>query len=337
MNIPDFGTETHEVCIQTVNMIYFYYNFACWFYMNKDVTHLKVKQTVTFNLLLIFILILSACGNRLAEETEEYQQQMDDIYTINDELTNHLNNIDSDKIQDHISDLDTDFESDELEGMISKLEGEILPLAESLNTKADGIELDNEDIEEHHNTFVESAQVKYDFAEQLSDYLSTYQNSVQASERLIALSQSFMDNQKERDDIIENASDDTVVEEINTLIDHLNSNSEELDEASKILEGDESIQSKQEQIDDVLLPMLDEHVDSLNQINLSTQRANRVRSVSLEMYYGYISYYEERKNTMLYNEKLQNIQLQNILSLQESYQRLDEEYTKELEELKSGE
>src|SRR5699024_11705189 len=98
-----------------------------------------------------------------------------------------------------------------------------------------------------------------------------------------------------------------------------------------------SIQSKQEQIDDVLLPMLDEHVDSLNQINLSTQRANRVRSVSLEMYYGYISYYEERKNTMLYNEKLQNIQLQNILSLQESYQRLDEEYTKELEELRSEE
>ncbi|SDK66797.1 hypothetical protein SAMN05216216_106125 [Lacicoccus qingdaonensis] len=298
---------------------------------------MKVKQTVTFNLLLIFILLLSACGNRLAEETEEYQQQMDDIYTINNELTNHLDNIDSDKIQNHISDLDTDFESDELEEMISKLEGEILPLAESLNTKVDEMEVTNEDIEDHHNTFVESAQVKYDFAEQLSDYLSTYQNSVQASERLIDLSQSFMDNQKERDDIIENASDSKAEEEINTLIDQLNSNSEELDEASKILEGDESIESKQEQIDDVLLPMLDEHVDSLNQINLSTQQANRVRSVSLEMYYGYISYYEERKNTMSYNEKLQNVQLQNILSLQESYQRLDEDYTKELEELKSGE
>ncbi|WP_245696629.1 EMYY motif lipoprotein [Lacicoccus qingdaonensis] len=296
-----------------------------------------MKQTVTFNLLLIFILLLSACGNRLAEETEEYQQQMDDIYTINNELTNHLDNIDSDKIQNHISDLDTDFESDELEEMISKLEGEILPLAESLNTKVDEMEVTNEDIEDHHNTFVESAQVKYDFAEQLSDYLSTYQNSVQASERLIDLSQSFMDNQKERDDIIENASDSKAEEEINTLIDQLNSNSEELDEASKILEGDESIESKQEQIDDVLLPMLDEHVDSLNQINLSTQQANRVRSVSLEMYYGYISYYEERKNTMSYNEKLQNVQLQNILSLQESYQRLDEDYTKELEELKSGE
>lgn len=298
---------------------------------------MKVKQTVTFNLLLIFILMLSACGNRSAEETEEYQQQMDEIYTINDELTNHLDNIDSDKIQDHISDLDTDFESDELEEMISKLEGEILPLAESLNTQVNEMELDNEDIEEYHNIFVESAQVKYDFAEQLSDYLSTYQNSVQASERLIDLSQSFMDNQEERDDIIENASDDTVVGEINALIDQLNSNSEELDRASKILEGDESIESRQEQIDDVLLPMLDEHVDSLNQMNLSTQQANRVRSISLEMYYGYISYYEERKNTMLYNEKLQNTQLQNILSLQESYQRLDEEYTKELEELKSGE
>ena len=337
MNIPYFGTETHEVCIQTVNMLYFYYNFAFWFYINKDVTHVKVKQIVTFNLLLIFILILSACGNRLAEETEEYQQQMDEIYTINDELTNHLDNIDSDKIQNHISDLDTDFESEELEEMISKLEGEILPLAESLNTKVNEVEVSNEDIKEHHNTFVESAQVKHDFAEQLSDYLSTYQSSVQASERLIALSQSFMDNQKERDDIIENASDEAVVEEIDLLIDQLNSNSEELDEASNILEGDESIQSKQVQIDEVLLPMLDEHVDSLNQINLSTQKANRMRTVSLEMYYGYVSYYEERKNTMFYNEKLQNIQLQNILSLQESYQRLDEDYTKELEELKSGE
>lgn len=337
MNIPHFGTDTHEVCIQTVNMLYFYYNFAFWFYINKDVTYVKVKQMVTFNLLLIFILILSACGNRLAEEIEGYQQQMDEVYTINDELTNHLDNIDSDKIQNHISDLDTDFESEELEEMISELEGEILPLAESLNTKVEEIEVSDEDIKEQHDKFVESAQVKYEFAEQLSDYLSTYQNSVQASERLIALSQSFMDNQKERDDIIENASDDAVVDEINTLIDQLNANSDELDEASKILEGDESIQSKQEQIDEVLLPMLDEHVDSLNQINLSTQQANNVRSISLEMYYGYVSYYEERKNTMLYNEKLQNIQLQNILSLQQSYQRLDEDYKQEMEELQSGE
>lgn len=337
MNLTDFGTETHEICIQSVNMLYFYYNFAFWLYINKDVTHVKVKQLVTFNLLLIFILIFSACGNRLAEEIENYQQQMEEIYTINDELTNHLDKIDSDKIQNHISDLDTDFESEELEGMISELEGDILPLAESLNTKVDEVEVNDEDIEEQHNTFIESAQVKYEFAEQLSDYLSTYQNSVQASERLIALSQSFMDNQKERDDIIENASDDAVLDELNTLIDQLNTNSEELDAASSILEGDESIQSKQVQIDEVLLPMLDAHVDSLNQINLSTQQANRVRTVSLEMYYGYVSYYEERKNTMFYNEKLQNIQLQNILSLQESYQRLDADYREELEELKSGE
>lgn len=298
---------------------------------------MKVTQMVTFNLLLVFILILSACGNRLAEETEEYEQQMDEVYTINDDLTNHLDNIDSDKIQNHISDLDSDFESEELEEMISELEGEVLPLAESLNTKVNEIEVTNKDIKEHHDTFVESAQVKYDFAEQLSDYLSTYQRSVQASERLIALSQSFMDNQQERDDIIENASGDTVVDEIDTLIELLNSNSEELDEASKVLEGDESIQNKQVQIEEVLLPMLDEHVDSLNEINLSTTQANRVRTVSLEMYYGYVSYYEERKNTMFYNEKLQNIQLQDILSLQESYQRLDEDYTNELEELKSGE
>ncbi|MCD2138872.1 EMYY motif lipoprotein [Salinicoccus halitifaciens] len=305
--------------------------------MNKDVKHVKAGPKGTFTLLLICTFILSACGDPFAQEMENYQEQMDGVHKMNEEVTRGLDNIDGEEIIQHVSDIEAGAEDDEFEDLAAELESEILPLAETLEEEASAVETDREEIQEQHDIFLESAEAKADFTEQLSDYLITYQNSIEASERLIALSQSFMENQRERDDIIESAEDEEVVNEIDMLIEQLNENSEALYEASDMLESDEPMEKKQEQIDEVLLPMLDEHVTSLDTINLSTQQANRVRSISLEMYYGYQAYYEERKNTMLYNEKLQNIQLQNILSLQESYQKMDEEYRRGMEELKNGE
>ena len=316
-------------------MLYFYYNFASDV-IYKDVKYVKAGSSVTFTLLLSGIFILSACGDPMAQEMEYYQEQMDDIHDINEEVTSHLDDINSEEIINQVSNMDSATGNDEFENLAAELEGETLPLAETLKEEAEAVETSEEEIQDLHGIFIESAETKHDFTEQLSDYLITYQDSVAASERLIELSQSFMENQGERDDLIENAGDEEVVREIDMLIEQLNENSEELDAASDALEDDISMESKQEQIDEELLPMLDEHVESLNMINLSTQQANRVRSVSLEMYYGYQAYYEERKNTMLYNEKLQNIQLQNILSLQESYQKMDEEYRGRMEELKSG-
>ena len=55
----------------------------------------------------------------------------------------------------------------------------------------------------------------------------------------------------------------------------------------------------------------------------------------LWMYYGFEKYYEERKNTMQYNEQLQELQLQNILPLRETYQQLDQEYYDQLNEIES--
>lgn len=298
---------------------------------------MKAGPKGTFTLLLICTFILSACGDPFAQEMENYQEQMDGVHKMNEEVTRGLDNIDGEEIIQHVSDIEAGAEDDEFEDLAAELESEILPLAETLEEEASAVETDREEIQEQHDIFLESAEAKADFTEQLSDYLITYQNSIEASERLIALSQSFMENQRERDDIIESAEDEEVVNEIDMLIEQLNENSEALYEASDMLESDEPMEKKQEQIDEVLLPMLDEHVTSLDTINLSTQQANRVRSISLEMYYGYQAYYEERKNTMLYNEKLQNIQLQNILSLQESYQKMDEEYRRGMEELKNGE
>ncbi|WP_072709903.1 EMYY motif lipoprotein [Lacicoccus alkaliphilus] len=292
---------------------------------------------MTFTLLLSGISILSACSDPMVQEMENYQEQMDDLHDINEEVTGHLDDIDSEEIINQVSSMDSASGEDEFDNTAAELEGEALPLAETLKEEAEAVEISEEEIQEMHEGFIESAETKHDFTKQLSDYLITYQDSLAASERLIALSQSFMENQGERDDLIENAGDEEVVREIDMLIEQLNENSEELDAASDVLEDDISMGNKQEQIDEVLLPMLEEHVESLNMVNLSTQQANRVRSVSLEMYYGYQAYYEERKNTMLYNEKLQNIQLQNILSLQESYQKMDEEYWERMEELKDGE
>ena len=268
--------------------------------------------------LMVSLTVLTGCSNALAEEMEKYMADMEEIHGLDEEFTLAADSLDYEYLPEELSSRSVDVDTERLESISTKLEEDILPVADQMAEEIETVEVNNEELAEMHDSFRESVEIKQDFARQLDEYVEAYLMSVRSNEELIELSQSFMENQKARDGIIEKTDDTDAVGEIDGLIEQINENSESLESESQLLQGDGSIDEKQKHIDEEMMPAIEEHIESLNQMNLETESAIRIRSLSLEMYYGFEKYYQERKNTMTYNERLQDLQLQSIIPMKET-------------------
>lgn len=295
-----------------------------------------MKSKISAFLLAAVCIMLFGCNDDLAGEIESYEQEMEDIHELDSTIQTQIDSLDLEALQESINDMDNTLEAEDLDPRIEQLENEILPEIEELESSLSDVQVDNEELNQVFGTFKENVDVKIDFTEALHEYLTTYQNSLVSSAQLVELSQSFMSNQEERNEVIENAAGDQEQEEIDHIIDQVNENTTELEQQSQILQSDASLEEKRDHIDEVLLPLIDEHINTLNEMFLESQGSVRVRSITLDMYYGFKQYYEERKQTILYNNVLQETQLQNILPMKETYEKLNQEYDDSLENLKSG-
>lgn len=295
-----------------------------------------MRSKISAFLLAAVCIMLFGCNNDLAGEIESYEQEMEDIHELDSTIQTQIDSLDLEALQESINDMDNTLEAEDLDPRIEQLENEILPEIEELESSLSDVQVDNEELNQVFGTFKENVDVKIDFTEALHEYLTTYQNSLVSSAQLVELSQSFMSNQEERNEVIENAAGDQEQEEIDHIIDQVNENTTELEQQSQILQSDASLEEKRDHIDEVLLPLIDGHINTLNEMFLESQGSVRVRSITLDMYYGFKQYYEERKQTILYNNVLQETQLQNILPMKETYEKLNQEYDDSLENLKSG-
>lgn len=295
------------------------------------------NKILYLSFILTVCLILSGCNSDLSNDLESYEADMETIHTLDQTVRDDIDSLDLETLQESMNDMDNDLEADDLDERIELLEDDILPNTEKIKTDIENIEVSNEELEPVFTVFEESTEVTLEFVTLLHEYLTAYQNSLASNAQLIDLSQSFMSNQEERTEVIENTEGEREAVEIDDLISQLNENSSELETEAQLLQGYESLEVKRDHIDDVLLPLIDSHISALNEKLLETQDAVRVRSITLDMYYGFKQYYEERKNTILYNNILQETQLQNILPLKETYEKLNQEYYEGLEDLKSGE
>ncbi len=260
---------------------------------------------------------------------------MEDVHALDSEYDEKMSQLEIGDLPEELSPRNQDIDMERLVSLSETLDQEIMPHVTQMKDAVETVEVSNEELVELHDSYIESLDLKQSFVQQLNDYIETYYMSVRSNEALIQLSQTFMENQEERDAVIDSISSEDETEEIDALIAQINENSTELEEESEVLQQDESRVEKMAHIDEVMLPLINDHIESLNQMNLETDRGVRVRSLTLEMYYGFEKYYQERKNTMQYNEQLQELQLQNILPLRETYQQMDEEYYERLNEIES--
>ncbi|WP_342388512.1 EMYY motif lipoprotein [Salinicoccus bachuensis] len=295
--------------------------------------HNTKKSISTFVLLSVFLLV--GCTSGFRADFESYMTGMEDVHALDSEYDEKMSQLEIGDLPEELSPRNQDIDMERLASLSEALDQEIMPLVTRMEDAMGDVEVSNEELVELHDSYIESLDLKQSFVQQLNDYIETYYMSVRSNEALIQLSQTFMENQEERDAVIDSISSEDETEEIDALVAQINENSAELEEESEVLQQDESRVEKMEHIDEVMLPLINDHIQSLNQMNLETDRGVRVRSLTLEMYYGFEKYYQERKNTMQYNERLQELQLQNILPLRETYQQLDKEYYQQLNEIES--
>lgn len=292
------------------------------------------KSLILRPLFLFPVLIIAACGNYLEADLHTYEESTEQLTGLNNEFNETVNNMNFDKLQAmYYGDEDVDIEY--LQNLKTEVDETLMPITDSMTEELDSIEVTNNELEELHGTLIESVSVKQDFTQQMSSFLNSYVLSIDSNSQLVSLSQSFITHQEERENIIESAESAEEIDEINKLIDVLNKNSEELDEHSTAFHNEKSIEDKEKYANDILLPMLDEHIGALNSLNISTDKATRARTISLEMYYNYRTYFEERKKVMMSVENLQEVSLQNVLPLIETAATLDSQFKEELESKKN--
>lgn len=283
---------------------------------------------------LLLALLLAGCGNDLEADLLTYEENTEQINNLNNEFNEIVNSMDLEKLQAiHYEEAEPDLAF--LQNLSTQVDKNLVPVTDELLKELDSFEVTNTELEEVHGILRENIKVKRDFAEQISAFLNAYELSLDSNAQLITLSQSFITHQEDRDNIIESAETSEEIEEINTLIDVLNSNNEALDEHSTIFHSGDSADDKEEYANDELLPLIDEHIESMNELNLTTGKATRARTISLEMYYNYRTYFEERKNAMMSSEMLQEVPLQNILPLIETSRTLESQYDEEIENEKN--
>ena len=283
---------------------------------------------------LLLVLLMAGCGNNLEADLHTYEESTEQLVSLNNEFNETVNNMNFDKLQAmYYGDEDVDIEY--LQNLKTDVDENLVPISDSLSEELDNIEVTNSEIEEVHGIISESVSVKKDFTSQMSSFLNSYVLSIDSNSQLVSLSQSFITHQEDRDNIIESAESPEEIDEINQLIEVLNTNSEALDEHSTAFHNEKSVEEKEQYANDILLPMLDEHIAALNALNISTDKATHARTISLEMYYNYRTYFEERKNVMASVENLQEVSLQNVLPLVETAATLDSQYEEALENKKN--
>lgn len=292
------------------------------------------KSLILRPLVLLLVLLLAACGDNLEADLHTYEESTEQLISLNNEFNETVNNMNFDKLQAmYYADEDVDIEY--LQNLKTEVDEKLVPITDSLSEEFDNIEVTNSELEEVHSIISESISVKQDFTSQISSFLDSYVLSIDSNSQLVSLSQSFITHQEDRDNIIESAESPEEIDEINQLIEVLNANSEALDEHSTAFHNEKSIEEKEQYANDILLPMLDDHIAALNALNISTDKATRARTISLEMYYNYRTYFEERKNVMISVENLQEVSLQNVLPLVETAETLDSQYKEALENKKN--
>lgn len=283
---------------------------------------------------LLLVLLLSACGNNLKADLHTYEESTKQLISLNNEFNSTVNNMNFDKLQAmYYADEEVDIEY--LQNLKTEVDENLVPITDSLSEELDNIEVTNSELEEVHRIISESISVKQDFTSQMSSFLDSYVLSIDSNSQLVSLSQSFITHQEERDNIIESAESPEEIDEINQLIEVINANSEGLDEHSTEFHNKKSVEEKEQYANEILLPMLDDHIAALNALNISTDKATRARTISLEMHYNYRTYFEERKKVMGSVENLQEVSLQNVLPLVETAATLDSQYEEALENQKN--
>ena len=286
-------------------------------------------------ILLVTVFIISACQSSLESDIQQYEENMEDIYELDRQFLEALDELDLKQLETVYA-TEADVSKDDIAEIKKVVDESLVPLSTKMNEKIETVEVSNEELKEVHEDYVESLELKETFAKELGRGIDLYLSYKESTNQLIKDGEAVSAAKKERQSIIQGNHSKVAAAEIDQVIDIVNERSGELEENVGLLQSDNDVAEKQRIVDEVLMPILDTQIDKLNQLSLETDEAKSVRSISLEMFYTFKSYYKERINIIQVYEEEQNLQIQNIVPKTESFNKLDMTYLEKLNQLKES-
>lgn len=287
-----------------------------------------------YGLMLFAIIFIVGCGNSLHADIKDYKMQMKDVQSEEKKLVKYIDELALDKVDQLIGSEVTDQKKRNLQEKEQVIQNKVLPQLAVYEDKMNKVKVDNPDIQEVHDIYISNFDEKKTFIHNIYTYISLYNHSIESNEEILGYTQIFEKNKKTSEKYAALASENKKeARDYNQLTQVINHNNEELKTHVEELMNTSETSKRIAFIDGKLIPLLNGHVQSLNQIHLTAENTLRLRQSQLEIYYSLISYYKERKTAMKIEEKLRKLPVQTILSKAKEIKTLDNRYYQALKKL----
>ncbi len=285
-------------------------------------------------ILLSCLTVLTACGNEVKSDINDYKSQMTDVQSEEKKLVESIDQLKLEKADQLIGTEVTEAKKEKLKSIESSLENKVRPQLAVYEKKLNAVDVQTKEVADVHDIYLDNFKKKKEFIKDIYDYIKLYNESIVSNEEILGYTEVFEKNKAKSEKFADRAIDNKKERsDYNTLTDLINANSESLKSKVEFLMGSASTQEKQTYIDDTLLPLLSSHVEKLNQTNISSSNVIQMRKAQTEIYYSLINYYKERKHAMGIEEQLQNMPIQRILENTKQIKSIDEKYYDALNKL----
>ncbi|GGI39259.1 EMYY motif lipoprotein [Mammaliicoccus stepanovicii] len=293
---------------------------------------MKIKSL--YIMLFILVLILVACSNEIDSDLKKYKREMKPLYNKEDAIKNDIGTLNLEQLDQLIGTEVTVEKQDELNQFQNKLEEDILPEIKDLRKQVKHIDTKTDEVKEVQDIYIHNVKHKENIISELNKYVTLFKQSIHSNEKILQYTKVFEQNKSDAEKnakLAKNNPDDK--EDYESLVTVIDKNSEELSGKAKFLNETHSANEKSDYIDDEVVPIFKKDIKSLNQLNISSNKVNRMRQSQIEMYYTLIKYYQERKNSIMIEDKLQKIAAPSSINTQLTTLGRDEKYEKAINRL----
>ncbi|TDM12620.1 EMYY motif lipoprotein [Macrococcus lamae] len=285
-------------------------------------------------IVLLCLSILTACGNEVKSDINDYKAQMKEVQSEEKKLVDSIDRLKLEKADQLIGSEVTETKKEKLKAIEASLAERVRPQLSIYEKKLKTVEVKTKEVSDVHDIYVENFKKKKKFINDMYHYIKLYNQSIASNEEILGYTKVFEKNKAKSEKFADRAIDnDKEQSDYNSLTDVINANSTDLKSKVKYLMSSASTKEKQAYIDQSLLPLLRFHVEKLNQTNISSPNVIQMRQAQTEIDYSLINYYKERKIAMGIEEKLQHMPIQSILENTKQIKSIDDKYYEALKKL----
>lgn len=284
--------------------------------------------------MLFAIIFLVGCGNSLHADIKDYKMQMKDVQSEEKKLVKYIDALALDKVDQLMGSEVTDQKKKNLQEKEQVIEEKVLPQLTVYENKMNKVKVDNSEIQEVHDIYINNFDEKKTFINNIHTYISLYNDSIESNEEILGYTQIFEKNKKTSEKYAVLASENKLeAKDYNKLTQTINKNNEELKTYVEELMNTSDTSKRMAFIDSELIPLINGHIQMLNQMHITSENTLHLRQAQLEIYYSLISYYKERKTAMQIEEKLRKLPVQTILTKAKEIKTVDDRYYQTLKKL----